>query len=327
MYRNTASGVKITQPNAMPDARASVRAAVIGDPIDHSRSPDLHNAMAQIKSAQMHNAQAPNPIDLEYTRVQAQPHDASRLASMLRTEPGWVGLSVTMPMKKAMVPFMDSVSDRVALTGALNTVSVRRGPDGAVALVGDNTDVDGILQALVRAGFDPGRLTHESVVILGGGGTSVAAVAAVMEWEASRVIVAVRDPHKARAEMANVLEAFGPRLELCELSSLADTEIKPAVMISTLPAPGIEQWGHLAVHLASPNAFLLDVAYAGWPSELAQLWRDQGGVAIHGLAMLVHQAVEQGCRFIGFEPDEESLATLCDVVGITSDGTDTVVVG
>lgn len=51
MYRNTASGVKITQPNAMPDARASVRAAVIGDPIDHSRSPDLHNAMTQIKSA------------------------------------------------------------------------------------------------------------------------------------------------------------------------------------------------------------------------------------------------------------------------------------
>ena len=321
--------------NAMPDvplersleAPAGVfRAAVIGDPIDHSRSPQLHTAMAKLRNAVASDVAA-EVVELHYSRIQAQPEDAQHLASMLRSEPGWVGLSVTMPMKKAMVPFMDSVSERVKLTGALNTVTVRHTPDGELALVGDNTDVDGIKQALMRAGFEPERLRNEPAAILGGGGTSVAAIAALMEWGASRVVVAVRDPQKARDELSGVIAAYGLHIELCELRSLTSSLLKPAVLISTLPAPAIQQWSEQAAHLVSPDSYLLDVAYAGWPSALVELWREGGGVAVHGLAMLVHQAVEQGRRFIGFEPREASLATLCDVVGITPDGTDTVVVG
>src|SRR5690606_20326102 len=124
--RNTASTAGRTRRSAV----AELRAGVLGHPIGHSKSPALHAAAYRVLG-----------LDVDYRAHDVRPEQLAGFVAGLRTaDPAavdWLGLSVTMPLKAAMVGLMDSVSSRVERLGVLNTV-VRAG-DGA--LTGHNTDV------------------------------------------------------------------------------------------------------------------------------------------------------------------------------------------
>ncbi|MFP3580358.1 shikimate dehydrogenase [Arthrobacter sp. fls2-241-R2A-200] len=286
----------------------SRRAAVLGHPISHSKSPALHMA-----------AYAKLGVDIEYTAKDIEVGGLRPFMESLRGDPTWCGLSVTMPLKSAMVQEVDEVRGAAAALGVINTVVFE--PDGdSVRRVGYNTDVGGIVEA-VRYG---GVAASPHAAVLGGGGTSAAAIAAVHELGARHVDVFVRDTGRAREAQA-AAAAVGISLALRPITEAAGAMAGSDLVISTLPPRAADG---LAEELASLTGqgmgtgagVLLDVAYDPWPSRLAEAWQGHGGVVVPGLEMLMYQAAEQIRRFSGCDVDASVIDVMCDSVGLPRRG-------
>ena len=302
----------------------TVRAAVLGHPISHSKSPALHRA-----------AYAHLGVELDYSAVdvteEALPAFMARIREDLRQGQGWRGLSVTMPLKSGMVRDMDEVRGVARDLGVVNTVAFEaptagEGP-GATRLVGYNTDVAGIVNALRHAGAS----SAPSAVVLGGGGTSAAAVAALKELGAQDAEIYVRDVGRA-VEARAAAAAVGLAIRVLPLSRAAAALARADVVISTLPPraadPLANELARLLAQGASastrdtdtarvPPGVLLDVAYDPWPSRIAAAWQEAGGTVVPGLEMLIYQAVEQVRHFsgLGEAMPDGVIDVMCDAVG------------
>ncbi|MFP5311959.1 MAG: shikimate dehydrogenase family protein, partial [Actinomycetes bacterium] len=155
----------------------SLRAAVLGHPISHSKSPSLHLAAYRQLQA-----------GISYTAIDVTEELLPSFMRQIRNQAGWRGLSVTMPLKTAMLTEVDEVRGVAQTLGVVNTVTFEETTTG-VKTVGSNTDVTGIVNALRHAGAP----AAPSAVILGGGGTAASAVAALKELGTAQVQVFVRD--------------------------------------------------------------------------------------------------------------------------------------
>ncbi|RBQ14612.1 shikimate dehydrogenase [Spongiactinospora rosea] len=245
------------------------RAAVLGSPIAHSLSPVLHRA-------------AYAALGLSGWSYQAIECDEAELPALLAgLGPEWAGLSLTMPLKRAVLPLLDSVSDLAVEVGGVNTVLFDGGGTGGRH--GDNTDVHGIVAALREAGVRaPG-----SAAVLGGGATAASALAALRDLGLDTATLVVRDPGRA-ADTLRVADRLGLTLSVRGLDALSDIAATDLV-ISTLPSGAADP---LAGALAGVPA-LLDVAYSPWPTAAAEAVAAKGGTVVSGFAMLLHQAVRQ----------------------------------
>lgn len=280
--------------------RSPLHAAVLGHPIGHSRSPSLHAA-----------AYAYLGQHIEYTR-----HDVDEaglegfLAAAASSAAPWIGWSVTMPLKSALVPHMDRISERVRLLGVLNTVvhegsrpgRPRQADEPVSGLLGENTDVDGIVQALgeadARGALQPGAAPPEGrrFGILGAGATATAALAAASDLGFGDVVIYARSAERA-AETLPVAQALGLTVDIRSVADLsadlsAGEAAGIAALVSTLPPRAADTVAG-ALRGLPEGLPLLDVAYDPWPSELALAWEALGGAVVSGLAMLLHQAVKQ----------------------------------
>lgn len=290
---------------------ARYRAGVIGHPIAHSKSPLLHTA-----------AYAFLGFDCSYTAIDTSPASLEDMLAEVRADALWRGLSVTMPHKAASLPIMDELGPGVAELGVINTVRAV-GAGEQRRLVGYNTDIEGIVRAVRHAGAG----SPKQALVLGGGGTASAAVAALARMGVERAQICVRSPQKAeplaelgrRLGIAVELSGFGAAAGLCSSSSL---------VISTLPPHGADELaGALGAAAArgeearlwrhSEPRVLLDVAYDPWPSALAEAWSSLGGVIVPGVEMLLYQAVEQVRLFVGdvFREESAVINVMCDAVG------------
>jgi shikimate dehydrogenase len=268
------------------------RAAVLGSPIAHSLSPVLHRA-----------AYAQLGLDWCYDAVEVA--EAELAGFVAACGPEWAGLSLTMPLKRAVLPLLDEASELVHVVGAANTVVLGR--DGR--RVGHNTDVAGIVAALREAASGAGRplpsVDAGPAVVLGAGATAASALAAVAELGVRTVRVLARRAAVAEAELGGLADAlglsvgFGPWPDAGD--RLPDAEVAAVVVCTAPAAAGDALVGAVP---ASPGV-LLDVAYAPWPRPLVQAWRAAGGAAAAGDAMLLHQAVGQVPLMTGREPDVE----------------------
>jgi shikimate dehydrogenase len=236
-----------------------VRAAVLGRPVAHSLSPLLHRA-----------AYAALGLEWRYDAVEVGEDD---LAAFLGgCGPEWAGLSLTMPLKQAVLPLLTTVSPLVAAVAAANTVVLR---DGERA--GHNTDVHGIVAALREAG-----ITGASrAVVLGGGATARSALAALAELgERSPVLVVRSSPEETLAAAARL--DVTPSVRPWDPSVLDGCDL----VVSTVPAAAADGLAPHAAHVP----VLLDVVYSPWPTALAAACR---GVVVSGERMLLHQAAAQ----------------------------------
>lgn len=270
----------------METHRPQLRAGVIGDPIEHSKSPDLHRA-----------AYAVLGFDCAYARYQVATGEGVQFYRSFTASDDAVGLSVTMPQKAEFIHELDWVSERVRRLGALNTVYRRSGAQGQPVWCAENTDVDGIQAALTHTA---GPIGAGRWLILGAGNTAAAAVAAAAESGATGIDFVVRNPNRA-AEALAVAASYG----LASSTHTPDAftlqlAAEPVAVISTLPAGAADGWIHALEHswqVGAQQALqlppLLDVAYEPWPSVLAQVWAERGGQVVSGLEMLLYQAVEQ----------------------------------
>jgi len=279
------------------------RAAVLGHPIGHSKSPALHRA-----------AYARLGIDLSYEAVDVSIDALPDFMAQVRGDARWRGLSVTMPLKAAMAAHLDDVSGVARLLGVVNTVVFEAGEGNRQRLTGYNTDVAGIVNALRYAGV----AAAPEAVILGGGGTAAASVAALQELGARSVGVYVRDVGRA-AEARAAAAAVGLRLQVLPLPDAAPAVAAADVVISTLPPWGADPLAEAVARRGRrAGGVLLDAAYDPWPSRIAAAWSDAGGQVVPGLEMLLYQAVEQVRHFarLGGAVPAEVIDVMCDAVGV-----------
>lgn len=254
-----------------PGQTAGRRAAVLGSPVAHSLSPVLHGA-------------AYAALGLEGWRYDVVECEEAALSGFVDgLGPEWIGLSLTMPLKRVAIEVADEVSPVAAAIGAANTLVL--GGEGARRhRRAENTDVLGIVAALREAGLD--RVGH--AVVLGAGGTAQAALAALRELGEPEPTVLVRDPTRT-ADLRAAAGRLGVRPEI--RGGLPDVPLPEAdLVLSTLPGGAADQlrsrrWG--------AGTVVLDVVYAPWPTPFAAAGLAAGCRVVSGLAVLLHQAVAQ----------------------------------
>ena len=247
-----------------------MKAAVLGSPIAHSLSPALHRA-----------AYAELGLD-DWTYEIVECDDAALAAFVASRGPDWAGLSLTMPLKRTVLPLLDHVDPLAAATGGANTVVFRQ--DGRY---GYNTDVQGMVDALTEAGAAaPG-----SVTIIGAGATACSALAALADLGVTVADVVVRDASRA-ADLLAVAGLLRLHVRLLPFAALADGPA-PGLLISTVPAGAADGYAEQIRATGRAPAAVLDVVYAPWPTPLAQAASAAGAVVVSGFVMLLHQAAGQ----------------------------------
>lgn len=248
------------------------RLAVLGSPIGHSKSPQLHLA-----------AYAVLGLDWSYERCEVDDDGLGAFLGKLRAP--WRGLSLTMPLKRRVAELVADVDPVARATRQGNTILL----DDGRPVKAFNTDVHGILQAFA----DAGTTSATRATVLGGGATAESAVLALGMLGAD-VVVAARDVAKVSASGAFVSGARVISLDDATAAIAASDAV-----VSTIP-PRAEF--DVALPALGHDQTLLDVAYAPWPTALASAWQTAGGSVVHGLEMLLHQAVHQVRIFVTGEP-------------------------
>ena len=269
------------------------RAGVLGHPIGHSLSPVLHRA-------------AYAALGLAWSYEAYDVEEAALPDFLAGLDASWAGLSLTMPLKQAVLPLLDHVEPLAQVVGAVNTVLVDRGGARPV-LTGVNTDVAGIVAAL-REGLAPAgeeappdagaRVPARvaSAVVLGAGATAASAMAAVAELGCAAPTVFARSMARAGGAMrAASRMGLDPRFLVAEpVERLLRAAAGANVVVSTLPPHAADAWAAGLAEAGTPvRGVLLDCAYEPRPTALGAAWAAAGGAVVGGERMLLHQAVEQ----------------------------------
>jgi len=255
------------------------KAAVLGSPIAHSKSPQLHLAAYRELGLD----------DWTYDRIECGAEELPGVVGGFGPE--WVGVSVTAPGKFAALRFADEHTERAEQVGSANTLV--RTPQGWRA---DNTDVDGIAGAIGS--------TSGQALVCGSGGTAPAAVVGLAQLGVSGITVVARNPDKA-ARLVDLGTRIGVATRFCGLDGgeLADEVAAAEVLVSTIPADVASRYAGAFATIP----VLLDAVYDPWPTPLAAAVAAAGGRVINGLQMLLHQAFAQVEQFTGLAAPREAM--------------------
>jgi shikimate dehydrogenase len=255
------------------------KAAVLGSPIAHSKSPQLHLAAYRALGLD----------DWTYDRIECGAEELPGVVGGFGPE--WVGVSVTAPGKFAALRFAAEHTERADQLGSANTlVRTTRGWRA------DNTDVDGVAGAIGS--------TSGQALVCGSGGTAPAAVVGLAQLGVSGITVVARNPDKA-ARLVDLGTRIGVATRFCGLDGgeLADEVAAAEVLVSTIPADVAARYA--GAFAAIP--VLLDAVYDPWPTPLAAAVAAAGGRVINGLQMLLHQAFAQVEQFTGLPAPREAM--------------------
>jgi shikimate dehydrogenase len=265
--------------SSTPPAEGPRRAAVLGSPIAHSRSPQLHLAAYRALGLD----------DWTYDRIECTADQLPGVVSGFGPE--WVGVSVTMPGKFAALTFADERTPRAELVGSANTLV--RSPSGWRA---DNTDVDGVTGALGQA--------SGHALVIGSGGTAPAVVVGLAELGVQRITVVARNREKA-VPLVDLATRSGVESRWCDIdgAELMLTVADAEMVVNTVPADAVARY---AASLAAAP-LLLDAIYDPWPTPLASAVEVAGGRVISGLQMLLNQAFAQVEQFTGMPAPREAM--------------------
>lgn len=258
--------------------------AVIGNPIDHSKSPAIHAAFA-----------AQTGQDMEYGRILGHLDDfAEDVRGFVAT--GGRGLNITLPFKEVAWALLDNLSERARVARAVNTLTIA---DGGL-LHGDNTDGVGLIRDLAdNQGFS---FAGRSVLLLGAGGAARGVLPALLHTGIAALTVANRTAEKALA-LAQALRRQGPVCG-CGLNQLQEQCFD--LIINATSAGIHDQAPALPDGCLNPRGWVYDLFYASSPTPFCRWGQAQGALrAIDGLGMLVEQAAESFLIWRGLRPDTQ----------------------
>lgn len=260
--------------------------AVIGSPIAHSLSPALHRAAYQQLGLS----------DWSYDTVDVTPEALP--AFLDSCDNTWVGLSVTAPLKSALLSH--GLAEQRALDlDAANTLIFGH-PNRLY-----NTDVTGMRLALAHHGLEQAR----TAVLLGAGATARSSFAALEALGVHSVLVVARDAQRAHRSLDPVAAKMGIEFELTAWENLdALPEASADVLISTVPTVFTPQQ---AVQLAGVAPVLFDIVYHDYPTNLNRAATGSGATSVDGVDLLVCQAIDQVFLMTGRRPDAVPLLEIC----------------
>jgi shikimate dehydrogenase len=289
LYR---SGEKEAHHMRVEFNRETQRLAVIGDPIAHSLSPVIHNAL--------YGAMGINafyqPLFVPKGRIEIM-NDAIPMLSLR-------GFNVTMPHKQAVFALLDEVGSSAQRHQSVNTVCVREG-----RLIGHSTDAQGFALALAARGLG---FEGRDVVILGAGGVSGALALEAATNGARSVSILNRTPERADALASRVSQLSGARVQSAGFTAreLELFAARATLLINATPL-GMEGCGDfvsLVLLRALPkDAVVCDLIYDPPATRLLEEARALGHIAMNGLGMLIYQAFAAFEHFFGVMPGDNEL--------------------
>jgi quinate dehydrogenase len=310
----------LEEPIAIPSNRDGV-AYLYGHPLLNSLSPPLHqtvyNALG-LNWTQIPLSSVSGPSDTYPPPYTRSPPIQKYLAS-IKANPKFVGSSVTMPHKVAIMPHLDDLTEHARQAGACNTIFLRNDPTtGERQYVGTNTDCDGIREALMQNAPDPSRFRDRPALIIGGGGTARTAIYVMRRWlGSSRIYIVNRDA----AEVAAILEedrcrnpdvnGQAPLIPVTDPAEAARLEA-PAAIVSGIPnyppkTPEelrsraiIEAFLGTVADAEKQRGVILEMCYHPTPwTDIAHLASDAGWKVILGSEALIWQGLEQARLWTG----------------------------
>jgi shikimate dehydrogenase len=266
----------------MSDAKIPL-AGVIGHPIAHSRSPQLHGHWLRKYAIKGHYV----PLDIK----------ADDFERLVRTLPsfGFVGANVTLPHKQAALEIADLVTDRAKLIGAANTLVFRK--DGQIHA--DNTDGYGFMQNLLQSApkWNP---TLGPALVLGAGGAARAVLASLLDIGVPEIFISNRT-----RERAEILKAdFGEKITVVEWVQAGNAmeAVKTVVNTTSLGMVGKQEM-RVPLDALAPGMLVSDLVYTPLQTKLLRAATEAGATPVDGLGMLLHQAVPAFERWFGIRPE------------------------
>ena len=263
---------------------------LLGYPVEHSRSPLIHNSAFQ--------AQGLNCLYVALSVSSDQLTSAVRGLKAL----GFIGSNVTIPHKQTVVPLMDELSEQAAAVGAVNTIVCRPSGDGDVTILsGDNTDIDGFLAPLHPF---VEKLIGNAMLIFGAGGAARAVAYALLKsYRPSRLTLAVRNVRNAEP-LANDLSTFDAdsALEVISLGNAGVAVQRSALLVNATPLGMYPQHDGTPWRKTGdfyPGQIVYDLVYNPPQTRLLREADVAGAVTIGGLEMLIHQAAASYIQWTG----------------------------
>jgi shikimate dehydrogenase len=258
-------------------------AGVIGSPIAHSKSPQLHGHWLKTYGIAGHYI----PMDVA----------SDDLAAVIKTLPkmGFVGVNITIPHKETVLSIADLVTDRAILIGAANTLIFRK--DGKIHA--DNTDGYGFLENL-KTGAPGWQPKAGPAAILGAGGAARAVIASLLDAGVPEILLSNRT--RVRAE--KLQSDFGSRVRVMDWVQ-AGNMIEHASLVVNTTSLGMIGKGEMRVPLDGLNqgTVVTDLVYAPLKTHFLETAEQMGCVTVDGLGMLLHQAVPGFERWFGKRPE------------------------
>ena len=253
---------------------------IIGEPVEHSLSPVMHNAAFQA-------------LGINAVYVPMRPSDLEMGFGGLRAL-GFVGVSVTVPFKVAVMPLLDTIDPVARNIGAVNTLHFQQTPEGPVVCHGCNTDWLGANQALGEA-LDP---SGHTVLLIGAGGAA-RAIGFGLRQAGANILLTNRTEAKGRQLAMELGATFIPAATVPEISADA--------LINTTSV-GMHPQGEaipIDPDLLSRYGVVMDIVYAPLATKLLREAAARGCLTIDGLRMLLYQGVAQCRLWTGQEPPVE----------------------
>ncbi|MEI6182098.1 MAG: shikimate dehydrogenase [Polynucleobacter sp.] len=269
--------------------------AVTGNPISHTKSPDIHRRFAEQAKQKIH-----------YGRLQPEMNTFS-VAAKSFFDAGGKGMSVTVPFKLDAQTFADVLTSRAQLAGAVNTLWIKDGK-----IYGDNTDGAGLVRDLLAQGI---ALHQSRILLLGAGGAARGVIGPLLQQSPKCLVIANRSNAKADelvklfADLAASAEVAIESRTLLELENATKTPY-PFDLVINATAAGLTDESPLSAQAVAnifvPSSFAYDMVY-GKSTAFMQQALQKGARVSDGLGMLVEQAADAFLLWRG-----EQLATAID---------------
>ena len=264
---------------------------VIGDPVQHSRSPQMHNA-----------AIVERKLDYVYVPFHVRSGELQEAIEGFKAL-NVLGVNVTIPHKQTVMSILDDVSHEATLIGAANTLIFC---DGRVS--GDNTDAQGFLRAMTEEGID--IPVGGSAVVLGAGGAARAVVVALALSGLDLITIANRTEWKAiqfEKDLATISKTEISAVDLA--SNQLNLAIRSADLLVNTTSVGMQETDQLLIDpdFLNPGTIVYEIVYTPPETPLLRVAREKGCQTIGGIGMLVHQGAIAFEKWIGIVPNVETM--------------------
>ena len=258
-------------------------AAVLGHPINHSKSPKLHNYWLSLFN-----------IGGYYIPLDIDPRNFENSIRAL-IDLGFVGANVTIPYKEKVLKIADKISDRAAIIGAANTLTFLQ--DGRI--YADNTDGYGFLQN-IKCKYNDWSAGEGTSVVFGAGGASRAILGALIEDGANEVILA----NRTRSRADQLRSDFGAKIKVVDWTKVQNY-LSDASTVINATSLGMDGKEELPIPLQGlrKNTLVTDIVYTPLNTPLLENAGKRGCRTVDGLGMLIHQAIPGFERWFGVKPD------------------------